>query len=368
MTPPKDPSQRESTVTFVIPCFNHGRFVTDAVRSCLAQELTEARVVIVDDGSDDGTTARACDACKDLPGWVEVIHQKNRGLSAARNVGARQASIHESEFLVFLDADDYLEPTFVRKLRAAIDSAAMSDPASRGIGSGAVSHAYCQERLTDKAFGVWAVPAWDPVLLLITNLHPVTALIRRECFEAATVGAEHEGFDESMRKGYEDWDLWIRFSLLGWRGVRVREPLFNWRRHADVTMVIESVKHHEELVRALMKKHRPAYERHAAELVVRSNVLLRRAEANWLDENHEAIYVRDLRARNIELFGELEQAKKEAEECKALAQREAARVAEIYEAKLAQKIARRVGKVVGLFPRPIADWLRRIARGESAPE
>lgn len=420
--PPEPLSILETSVTFIIPCFNHGKFVADAVRSCLAQEKTDARVVVIDDGSNDGTTPKACDRCEKLPGWVEVIHQRNKGLPAARNVGAARAAVHESEFLVFLDADDTIEPTFVRKLRAAIESAWSSDPASRGLGQGAISHAYCQERLTDKAFGTWAVPAWDPVLLLITNLHPVTALVRRECFEsaarqmnaksgststlpgspaaspassapastfarrgaldlgfdpftrvmesdAAQPGAT-AGFDESMTKGYEDWDLWLRFASRGWRGVRVREPLFNWRRHAEVTMVMEAVRHHDELFRQLMTKHKAMYERHATELIARSNLLLRKADANWLDENLEAIYVRDLRARNIELFGEVEAAKQEAarlrgeiDEIRAAAQREAARLASDYENKPALRWSRRLHAMIDAMPRPLAEGVRRVLRG-----
>lgn len=376
------PARRERSVTFVIPCYNHGKFVADAVRSCLAQEQTDARVVIVDDGSNDGTTPRACDQCRDLPGWVEVIHQPNTGLPGARNVGAARAMVHESEFLVFLDADDYLEPAFVRALAGAMDAAFAADPAARTLGPGAVSHAYCQERLTDKAFGTWAVPAWDPILLLITNLHPVTALIRRECFEAlaaetrrpARAGldqapADCPGFDASMRKGYEDWDLWLRMSARGWRGVRVREPLFNWRRHSDTTMVMESVRHHDELFRFLMAKHKALYEKHAGEIIARSNLLLRKADANWLDENLDAIFVRDLRARNIELFGELERARKEAdslrrecEDVRAGAQREAARLASMYENKPALKWSRRFHDAVDALPAPVASFVRKVLR------
>src|SRR5262245_8225243 len=80
------------SATVVIPCFNHGRFVSDAVRSCLAQVDADVRIVIVDDGSNDGSTPEACDRCVDLsPPRVAVVHQKNRGLSAARNRGASEA-------------------------------------------------------------------------------------------------------------------------------------------------------------------------------------------------------------------------------------------------------------------------------------
>ncbi len=352
-------------VSFVIPCFNHGRFVREAVESCLRQTACEARVVVVNDGSDDEGSKAACEACKALPGWVEVLHQSNRGLPAARNAGAERAAMHASEYLVFLDADDTIEPAFVERLSREMRRAqgAEGGGVASGGGSASVSHAYCQERLTDKAFGTWAVPAWDPLLLLITNLHPVTALVRRECFEA--IG----GFDETMRRGYEDWDLWIRFSAKGWRGVRVREALFNWRRHSETTMVMEAVTRHEELYRALVGKHAALFAPRLAELVVRSNMLLRKADANWLDENLDAIVVRDLRARNIELVGEiqatsdrLESAAEEARKVRDEAERQIARIAASYERKPALRWSRRLHDVLDALPRPVAVPLRGLLR------
>jgi glycosyltransferase involved in cell wall biosynthesis len=257
----------DPAATVIIPCFNHGRFVREAVDSALRQEGAEVRVVVVNDGSDDGTTPAACDACAGER--VKVIHQENRGLPAARNRGAAGA---DTEYLVFLDADDWIRPGFVAQLQRAIQ-----DEGTAGRGGGAVSHAYCQEELVEQGTGIWKVPAWDPLLLMITNLHPVTALVRRECFEA--VG----GFDESMTGGYEDWDLWLRFAERGWRGARVREPLFVWRRHSPSTMVMETIRNHEALYRGLMERHRKLYRRHRTELLVRSNAMLRRFDMNWLD-------------------------------------------------------------------------------------
>ncbi len=341
------------SVTFVIPCYNHGRFVADAVRSCLAQQSADVRVIIINDGSTDGSTPDACDRCTALsPTRVAVVHQKNKGLSAARNVGAAEASRRggdwAAQYLTFLDADDWIEPTFVTKLHAALvkagdhehalieqhclravahtvprmlaaartDASAgtpenghagavlLSPPQSASSSGGPslvdasatdlnvpgrVSHAYCQERLVELHQMIWAVPDWDPRLMLVTNLHPVTTLIRRECFEA--VG----GFDESMHEGYEDWDLWLKFVERGWRGVRVREPLFIWRRHSPTTMIVEAGKRHERLFAQLVTNHLRLYLRHGPELLVLSNRLLRQSDANWLDESGEAIVVRDTR-------------------------------------------------------------------------
>jgi glycosyltransferase involved in cell wall biosynthesis len=346
----------------VIPCFNHGQFVADAVRSALAQTDADTRVVVVNDGSTDETTATQCNACAlltpDARDRVTVVHQENRGLPAARNAGARVATeAGWSEYLVFLDADDFIEPTFVSRLAAEVDA--------NQDGPRTVSHAYCQERLVDKAFGTWTVPEWDPVLLLITNLHPVTALVRRECFEAAG------GFDETMRQGYEDWEFWIRLSGKGWRGVRVREPLFNWRRHADVTMVIEAVSRHEQLLGSITHKHADLYTKHAMELVKRSNVLLRKADANWIDENHEAIVVRDLRAANIQLWQDICKARQQAaalEQKLKRAETLAAQIRDGYEAKPAVKVSKKLHRWLDSLPGPLGravkGTMKRTVGGE----
>src|SRR5262249_35679479 len=159
-----------------------GQFVGDAVRSALNQTNAQTRVVVVNDGSTDPTCAAACDSCRGLgvasgnePDRVLVIHQLNRGLPGARNAGAMAAfeqrwlrSDHYTdgwaEHIVFLDADDYVQPEFVTQLAARIRRAEQEprDPVTRAP---AITHAYCQERLVDKAFGIWTVPEWDPILL-----------------------------------------------------------------------------------------------------------------------------------------------------------------------------------------------------------
>lgn len=271
---PSEADHAPPLTSFVIPCYNHGRFVAEAVRSCLDQTDARVEVIVVDDGSDDGSTPQACDELE-RPG-VRVVHQPNAGLPAARNAGARIAT---GRHFAFLDADDWVEPTFVATLLAALGRVPDA------------SHAYCQERLTDLGNNVvWRVPEWDPILLMVTNLHPVTCLVRRDRFEA--VG----GFDETMTEGYEDWDLWLRFASCGWHGVRCCEPLFNWRRHSQQTMIDDAVAHHEALYRRLLENHRDNFQAHALDVATRANGLLRRADAHWIDESDLPIELQYLHA------------------------------------------------------------------------
>lgn len=338
--------------TFVIPCYNHGRFVGEAVASALGQEGALSRVVVVDDGSDDGETARACDGLVSDFGSdrVRVIHQENTGLPGARNRGALGA---ESAYLVFLDADDTVAPEFVARLAGAIEAAP---------DRGRVSHAYCQETLTDRAHGTWRVPAWDPELLLITNLHPVTCLVRREAFEA--VG----GFDATMTGGYEDWEFWVRCHARGYRGVRVAEPLFFWRRHSADTMIHDAVQRHDELYGRIIERHRALYEARFEALARRCNSMLRAFDCNWIDETGTPIPLQYLQRRTAEshrMERELEgcrQSLAAAREHARACRRQCEGVRAEYESMAGVRLHRRAAGVVDALPRFLGAPARRAAR------
>lgn len=105
-------------VSIIIPVYNGERHVRAAVESTLMQTRAPAEVIVVNDGSDDGTAA-VLDAFGDR---IRVVHQANAGVSSARNAGAARAT---GDWLLFLDADDVLEPEALRHLL----SAASEEPA-----------------------------------------------------------------------------------------------------------------------------------------------------------------------------------------------------------------------------------------------
>ena len=88
----------------VIPCYNQARFLGEAIQSVLCQGYTDLEIIVVDDGSGDGTEEVASGYAREDP-RVRLIRQENRGLAAARNRGLAEAG---GEFVVFLDSDDRL--------------------------------------------------------------------------------------------------------------------------------------------------------------------------------------------------------------------------------------------------------------------
>lgn len=87
-------------VSVIIPCYNHGKYLPDAIQSVYSQNHPQIEIIVVDDGSIDNTRS----VCLEHP-KVTYIYQQNSGLSAARNTGIKHS---KGEYLVFLDADDWL--------------------------------------------------------------------------------------------------------------------------------------------------------------------------------------------------------------------------------------------------------------------
>jgi glycosyltransferase involved in cell wall biosynthesis len=98
-------------VSIVIPCYNHARFLPDAIRSALTQSHDDVEVIVVDDGSTDDS-ARVAEGR-----GVRVVRQANQGLAAARNTGL---AVSTGNMLIFLDADDRLRPDAARAGMAAL--------------------------------------------------------------------------------------------------------------------------------------------------------------------------------------------------------------------------------------------------------
>jgi len=87
-------------VSVIIPSFNHGKYLPDAIKSIWLQAYAAVEIIVVDDGSTDNTE----EILSDIPG-IKYIYQNNQGLSAARNTGIKNS---KGDYMVFLDADDWL--------------------------------------------------------------------------------------------------------------------------------------------------------------------------------------------------------------------------------------------------------------------
>ena len=220
-------------VSVVIPCYNSGATIGQTVASVQAQTWSQVEIVVVDDGSTDLATITILDS---LVG-IQLVRQKNAGLPAARNAGFAAAS---GDFFLPLDADDWLEPDAIEKLLSGLKS---------DLG---VAFAYSHLQLEGEAYGVLA-KSYNFFEQLFFNQMPYCLLLPRRVVEA--VG----GYDETMRKGYEDWEFNIRLGARGYFGHVVPHPLFHYRVSSSGMLISQSNRLHGELWGHIQQKHGGLY-------------------------------------------------------------------------------------------------------------
>ncbi|MBQ3104252.1 MAG: glycosyltransferase family 2 protein, partial [Lachnospiraceae bacterium] len=111
---------REPLLSIIIPVYNTEPYLEKCVNSCLAQTYRNLEILLVDDGSTDGSK-RLCDTLAERDCRIRVFHKENGGSSSARNLGIREA---KGEYLGFVDSDDYIGARMYELLYAAISGKA----------------------------------------------------------------------------------------------------------------------------------------------------------------------------------------------------------------------------------------------------
>ncbi len=194
-------------VSAIITTYNLAEMLPDAIESVLGQDCKNIEIIVVDDGSTDGTT----ELMRRSSSRILYIQQKNAGPSAARNTGVQAAT---GEFLAFLDGDDLWKPNKVsRQLReferdSRVGMVSCDFSVSGGGGDTESYLAGCRHVASGMIF---------PNLLEENFLLPSAAMLRREC--VTEVGR----WDETLR-GCEDRDYWLRVARR-WRVVVIPEVL-----------------------------------------------------------------------------------------------------------------------------------------------
>ena len=205
------------SVSIVIPCYNDGAHVAEAVASAVAQTHPATEIIVVDDGSTDPRTREALDACRSP--MVTVHRQTNQGVSAARNAGIRLA---DGDYVLPLDSDDRISADYARLGAAVLDE----QPAVGIVGGGIEFFGMESGR---------ARPAYDGVEgMLFRNSLYTCSMTRRT--DWARVG----GYPEHVRFA-EDWIYWLRILSLGREVHLLDETVWFYRQRPDqVTRSMDS--------------------------------------------------------------------------------------------------------------------------------
>ncbi len=213
-------------VSAIIPCYNGERYVVDAVESVLAQTESRVEAIVVDDCSSDRSVARLEPLLSD-PRLRILRHSGNRGIAAARNTGIRAS---DAEFVGLLDQDDLWLPEKTARQLAAFDEG----PSDLGLVFSPVETRDAAGRPIKIIKGIQPpenlaeMPRTDALRALYRGnfIQTASTLIRRSCL--AEIGL----FDESIRGGADDFELWLRLAVR-YRMHRLNETVALRRIHDE---------------------------------------------------------------------------------------------------------------------------------------
>ena len=214
-------------VSVIIPAYNSGQYVSEAIESVFSQTYKGYEILVVDDGSTDDTRVR-------IEPYLERIRffsQQNAGPSVARNCGILNA---RGLYIAFLDADDLWLPTKLAKQVAYLEENSNSILVYTDYNRTTNPGSSQESRLS--AYEHKATGRVFYQLLRENFIHTSSVLLRREAI--AEVGM----FESSLR-GAEDLDLWLRLSGIGNFGM-IDEGLMYCRRHsANVTGTLKFIRY-----------------------------------------------------------------------------------------------------------------------------
>mgnify|MGYP000853778437 FL=1 len=182
-------------VSVIIPLYNKEKTICNTINSVLNQSYTDFELLIVNDGSTDGSR-NALEVFND--NRIRIINKSNGGVSSARNRGIREA---KSEWLAFLDGDDYWEPTFLSILL---------ELKSKYPDAGLYTGQYAQ---VNNAKDIIILDRFPPIkegyfdfFSYLYSINSSSILVNKNVFEISGY------FDENLTHG-EDTDMWIRIGL-----------------------------------------------------------------------------------------------------------------------------------------------------------
>jgi glycosyltransferase involved in cell wall biosynthesis len=193
-------------VSIIIPCYNHGRYIDDAINSVLKQTYTDYEIIIVNDGSNDPETISKLKSLENS--GYNAITTGNQGLAAARNCGIKAST---GTYILPLDSDDKIGPGY---LEAAIP-VLKTRPEVKAVFAEA-EYFGDKEGPMELYFNRRDLHEFSVDHILMSNFVYCTTLYRRADYDGTS------GYNPNMKYGWEDWDFLL--SMLTDGGIIYKLP------------------------------------------------------------------------------------------------------------------------------------------------
>ncbi len=223
-------------ISVVIPCFNLGTYLCEAIDSVLSQTFQDIEIIVVNDGSTDQKTNQIIDKLDKLK--VKVINISNQGPSVARNIGIAQAN---GEYILPLDADDKIAPTYLEKAVQILDE------------NGSIGIVYCKAMLFGQVNREWELSDYEFPNILLDNVIFCSAVFRKKDWNRVN------GYNPNMTVGWEDYDFWLSIIELGKEVHKIPEYLFFYRKRIGSRTDSIEIEQYFDLYKQIFLNHKELY-------------------------------------------------------------------------------------------------------------
>ncbi|NBB79209.1 MAG: glycosyltransferase [Verrucomicrobia bacterium] len=256
-------------IAVVVTCYNLGAYLDECIQSLEAQERISPYIYIVNDGSTETTTLEALDRFRSRP-CLEVLDFVNGGLPVARRRGAEIALSAGYPALMFIDADDAIEPSYLRKAVEVLNRHPEAGAVNAWTHTVGLMNTY------------WIPPHSQFPLLLAECMSTPAAVIRAEAYAAAG------GVSPEMKYAFEDWEFWIALCETGYALLTIPEPLLRYRMR-DGSMSREyRIATREHGRRAILRRHADLHRRFSTEVQLLTEGYVYFEQAKLVDQQNPA--------------------------------------------------------------------------------
>ncbi|MDD3436211.1 MAG: glycosyltransferase family A protein [Candidatus Gastranaerophilales bacterium] len=239
----------EPKVSVIIPCYNQGQYLQEAVDSVLASTYENIEIVIVNDGSTEYLDVlEKFSAPKTI-----LINHENQGVSVARNNGIKASS---GKYILPLDSDDKIHPTYIEKAVKILEE-------NEKIGI-----VYCRAEYFGAETGEWELKEYKFPNCLWENWIFNSAMYRKSDWEKTN------GYNSEMVYGYEDWEFWLSLIENGVEVYKINEILFYYRR-SEISRSTSTWENRLFLYKKLIKLHPNLYSDNLEQIILPLNNILR---------------------------------------------------------------------------------------------
>lgn len=229
----------EIKVTVIIPCYNQGIFLKDAVDSVMKSKYRNVEIIIVDDGSTD---ERTTDILRHYsPSIARVIHTSNQGLPSARNTGIEEAN---GEYILPLDADDRISSNYISEAVKVLDN-------NENVGI-----VYAKAKKFGLENKIWRLPPYNLRDMIAGNLIYASAFFRRKDWKRAG------GYKKELNKGMEDWEFWLSLIEMGVEVVQLPNVHFYYRIRKASMARSSNIDHISENLQLIYFFHKELFDKY----------------------------------------------------------------------------------------------------------